>query len=330
MKPSITSTTASWSILLLAIILLPPYSQHHVVVRADFSDLNFTYFTQPMNLSSNMTIDWTTHKDTHTKYCGPRTVGGYDIAKKYCSPQTACGISGVSDGTYGGSGNDCAGRKYLDLEGNYTAHWMCFADIQCVAPSYEPSAVPSGMPSTNSPTIIPSTSVMPSDFPTVYPSLSPSKSLLPTFNGQTKSPTQSPSSQSPLSNLQQTVTPTGSPVEVSVMKIRGNFCGVSYTDAVDNCDASKMCNSNSDCDGTNEGGECFPNVSCEILASESSGLGVYDKDSSRSSTEPQMLSSSSSRNGGGGGCSICGLKGVLVSVGMSCTLVWLLLLLVVV
>mmetsp|Transcript_12192 Transcript_12192/g.18305 ORF Transcript_12192/g.18305 Transcript_12192/m.18305 type:complete len:315 (-) Transcript_12192:150-1094(-) len=313
MKTSITSTAS----ILLA---LASYS-HHGVVLAQFTNLTFN-LSQPMNLSSNMTIDWTIHNDQHTRYCGPKTVGGYEIAKKYCSPQTACGISGPTQGTYGGNGNDCKGRDFIDLEGEYSNSWMCFTDIRCVSPSNQPSDMPSGMPSS---------SAMPSSGggrPSVVPSATPSKSSVPSVNGRTQSPTRSPSisptSTSPTNT--QTVTPTGSPVEVSLIKVRGYFCGSTYDNAVEECDASKSCNSNVDC---SNGEECYPNVSCEFMASEAKELGDHEEVvvvvvvvGADDSAVPQF-----SNDGGGSSSSlgfVSGGRSALVSVGcLSAALLWL-------
>mmetsp|Transcript_23179 Transcript_23179/g.38191 ORF Transcript_23179/g.38191 Transcript_23179/m.38191 type:complete len:312 (-) Transcript_23179:156-1091(-) len=311
MKTSLASLAA-----ILAIIT--SYTHHHAALAQSLFN-----FTEPMNLSSNMTIDWTIHNDAHTRYCGPKTVGGYDIAKKYCSPQTACGLSGPSQGTYGGDGNDCKPRNYIDLEGNYTAQWMCFTDIRCVAPSNEPSGMPSNVPSRSS---------VPSDSPTVVASESPSMSLVPSIDGKTKSPTLSPtiSPTSASPTTPQTATPTGSPVEVSMIKIRGYFCGSTYDNAVEECDASKSCNSNADCD---DGEECYPNVSCEFMASEANELGDHEDvvvvvvKGADNDAVPVF-----SNDGDGDGDSsfgfVCGVKGALVSLGISTSIMVLMCLLV--
>ena len=218
-----------------------------------------------------MTIDWTGHDDTWDRYCGPKTVGGYEIAKKYCSPQTACGLTGeVTEGNYGNNGNDCQDRPYTDLEGNYSVHWMCFTDIRCIAPTVAPSMSPSAMPSTTA---------MPSDNPTVHSSSTPSKSSNPTADGKTKSPTISPTITPPSSSpSSSTDTPTGSPVEVSTIKTRGYFCGTSYQNAIDTCDGARSCSSNADCNESG-GEECYPNVSCEFLASSLNGLDDFESKS---------------------------------------------------
>jgi hypothetical protein len=62
--------------------------------------------------------DWTGFDYAHSKFCGPKIVGGYDIAVSQCGPATMCGLSTKND-HYGSSGNDCPHGL------------MCYADIQC-------------------------------------------------------------------------------------------------------------------------------------------------------------------------------------------------------
>ncbi len=296
MKSSITTTAAAVAVSLFYTL---PSHHYHVLAQtitannetspdAELSNNTAIDYTQQIELSSNMTIDWSIHDDTHTRYCGPRSVGGYEVAKKYCSPQTKCGVAAVEQGTYGGSGNDCKGRKYVDLEetiegiGSNQIGYMCFTDIRCVSPSNSPSVSPSLSPST---TMIPSTN--PTNIPTIVPSTSGS----PTINGKTKSPTLSPTNPRPsTSPTTETNTPTGSPVNVATMKIRGYFCGTTYANAIETCNASRQCNTNEDCNSNNVGDDeeveekCFPNVSCEFLTSESGELGEYDSSSSTTTT----------------------------------------------
>lgn len=62
--------------------------------------------------------DWTNFDYTHTKFCGPKIVGGYEEAVAQCGPSRKCGLES-KQGQYGSSGNDCP--KGL----------MCYADIPC-------------------------------------------------------------------------------------------------------------------------------------------------------------------------------------------------------
>ena len=300
---------------LKCIILILAYCSHHVVVQAQFINLadNVDY-TKPIELSSNMTVDWSIHFDLHTRYCGPKTVGGYDIAKKYCSPQTACSVSGTTQGTFGTNGNDCSSREYIDLEGGYKGKFMCFTDIRCISPSNRPS---------DTPTVMPSKSYVPSSTPSIAKSDSPSMSIMPTINNSTSSPTNSPS-MSP--NDLPTVSPTGSPVETSFIKIRGFFCGSSYEMALKECDPSRSCSSNSHC---NAGESCYPNISCEFVASKANGLGDHhvastgdvgpsDSNSDVGDVGPSAFSNSDVSSG-----FVCGVRKTLVSFSLFITLLWM-------
>ena len=62
--------------------------------------------------------DWSDFDYTHSKFCGPKIVGGYDVAIAQCRPSTKCGLSS-KQGQYGSSGNDCPPGL------------MCYAEISC-------------------------------------------------------------------------------------------------------------------------------------------------------------------------------------------------------
>ena len=62
--------------------------------------------------------DWSDFDYTHSKFCGPKIVGGYDVAIAQCKPSTKCGLSSKQN-QYGSSGNDCPPGL------------MCYADISC-------------------------------------------------------------------------------------------------------------------------------------------------------------------------------------------------------
>lgn len=83
---------------------------------------NSTAETQQQQLGTpaynDTTQNWTYFDYSHTKFCGPKIVGGYDIAISRCSPSTICGLSVTAD-HYGSNGNDCPDGL------------MCYADITC-------------------------------------------------------------------------------------------------------------------------------------------------------------------------------------------------------
>jgi hypothetical protein len=65
------------------------------------------------------TDPWATFNPRHSKFCGPKIVGGYLQAVDQCSPMTMCGLKSTSD-HYGANGNDCPKGM------------MCFSDIVCM------------------------------------------------------------------------------------------------------------------------------------------------------------------------------------------------------
>ena len=92
-------------------------------------------------LSYSAEVDWSALTPGHTKFCGPKLVGGYDKARAMCSPLTECGKARPVENHFGYSGNDCPDGL------------MCFTDIECPGgPSDAPSATPSANPTTAPPT----------------------------------------------------------------------------------------------------------------------------------------------------------------------------------
>lgn len=188
-----------------------------------------------------------------SKFCGPKYVGGYNIAKSNCSYETECGkVSGETH--YGATGNDCPNGL------------MCYTDIVCVAPAD------------------------PTESPSVRPTVSPTVSMAPTFTGQTPSPTLGPTTGSPTQDptLGPTVSPTKAPTRnptmspsisptkqrpptvppmnlQNIVTARGSYCGASIQTALNQCSPSTFCSNGSDCENNEE---CIPNISCTFHASE--------------------------------------------------------------
>lgn len=105
-------------------------------------------------LTYSIDIDWTLLTPGHSKFCGPKLVGGFAKAVTMCSPYTEC--NGVTSEThYGSNGNDCPESL------------MCFADIDCLGP-------PTKSPTTATPTIsyVP-TIIGQTKAPTSIPSMEP-------------------------------------------------------------------------------------------------------------------------------------------------------------
>ena len=185
-------------------------------------------------------IDWSELTPGHTRFCGPKVVGGYDIAKASCSPATECGKGEGAATAYGSNGNDCP--KGL----------MCYTEIDCAAP------VPTGYP-TGSP--------RPTSSPAESPSVPPSATGGPT--PVTREPTFDPTSSSP------TEEPSASPVSglaVNAVTVRGSFCGESFGLAVERCGPGRACASDADCQGSSgRGGTCFGGISCTTREAGATG-----------------------------------------------------------
>ncbi|KAL3775109.1 hypothetical protein ACHAW5_001512 [Stephanodiscus triporus] len=194
------------------------------------------------NLSYSIELDWTMLIPGHTKFCGPKLVGGYEKATAMCSPLTQCGFA-KEETHYGSTGNDCP-------EG-----LMCFGGITCESPSSSPSASPTA---------------------TTTPSAGPTTSVPPTYVGQTRPPTYSPTT----SNR-----PTLPPdALVDAMTSRGSYCGDEYDDAVSNCLPSTACVDDDDCNGYGAvdgwgSKRCFADISCYVDVREQDDMGFHELNS---------------------------------------------------
>ena len=189
--------------------------------------------------------DWSLLTPGHTSFCGPKIVGGYEIAKATCSFNTECQKSMANDTHFGANGNDCP------------EPFMCFTDIICEPPTSSPSYMPSSIPSiSHSPTVTVSDP----------PSSLPSMSSFPTPKGQTKHPTYLPT----VSN-DPTFNPTVNPDNiVNSMTTRASFCGSSYEMAVNSCSEATLCTTDEDCSSSSAASDalCFPDISCSSDATE--------------------------------------------------------------
>eukprot|EP00804_Cyclotella_cryptica_P031380 CCRYP_012195-RA/>CCRYP_012195-RA protein AED:0.28 eAED:0.28 QI:0/-1/0/1/-1/1/1/0/331 len=72
----------------------------------------------PTATAAPTTDPWLTFNPRHSKFCGPKVVGGFAVAVSQCGPKTMCGLTTQSN-HYGSHGNDCP--KGL----------MCYSDIVC-------------------------------------------------------------------------------------------------------------------------------------------------------------------------------------------------------
>ena len=120
----------------------PPATLSPVTYSPTYYPTSYLYTVADWeSLTYNIDVNYTSLTPGHTRFCGPKLVGGYDKAVAMCSPLTECGFV-VLESHYGGNGNDCP-------EG-----LMCFADIICdKMPSHRPSSIPSVLPTeSNDPT----------------------------------------------------------------------------------------------------------------------------------------------------------------------------------
>ena len=187
------------------------------------------------SLSYSAEVDWTMLTPGHTKFCGPKLVGGYDRARAMCSPLTECGKGRPVDTHFGSTGNDCPRGL------------MCFADIDCAAPSDAPSLMPSTTPTT----------------------------AFPTYEGQTRNPTSDPTSSE---------RPTRPPASVPLDAVtsRGSYCGYDYGDALSSCSASTRCADDGDCNGLSGASDgwgakgCHADISCTVSVDELQKLSMEE------------------------------------------------------
>jgi hypothetical protein len=197
----------------------------------------------------NTTQDWTNFDYAHTKFCGPKVVGGYDIAIAQCGPSTMCGLS-TSHNQYGSSGNDCP--KDQDL--------MCYADISC---GNGPGATLSDVSTVNV-----------GDEPV-------------TSSGSTANEGDEPSTEAAAvddgANADSTLETndnSGTKVNSTITNImtvtkRGSFCGTSYLAALANCSPDAHCSTDDDC---TPGTTCFSGISCTYSTNIATGEIIGNED----------------------------------------------------
>jgi hypothetical protein len=172
----------------------------------------------------------------YTRFCGPKVVGGYDIAVSQCGPLTICGVN-VTSNHYGSSGNDCSG-------GN-----MCYSDIACGNGPGPDSTTTTSTETVTTSTIAATTTI---DTAAMAEEINTTTSSSSTTTSEiiiTEVPTTTQS-------ITTTTTPPYNPI---LLTTRAAFCGSFYAEAVLNCGTKTMCTSSNDCDDEEE---CFENVSC--------------------------------------------------------------------
>ena len=195
---------------------------------------------KPTTSPTETVEDWTSFDYAHTKFCGPKVVGGYDIAVSQCGPLTICGVNVVSN-HYGASGNDCP------------KNFMCYSDIICGnGPGPETTTSSSEIATSSNATATTTnaeTTTTISEATTAGEEESATNS-----SATTKSET---TTEAPTTEFITTTTTT--PYNPILLTTRAAFCGSFYAEAVLNCGTKTMCTSSSHCEDEEE---CFENVSC--------------------------------------------------------------------
>jgi hypothetical protein len=209
-----------------------------------------TQMTPVMPTITPTARDWSKLTPDHTKFCGPKVVGGYEIAKKLCSSLQECGTSKLEPTAFGSTGNDCP------------KGYMCFEDIDCS--NWVPSLQPS-----NAPSYIPTKSSTPSSEPTAEPTDIPTISSIPTKFGQTKSPTERPTVSTQPTFIPTLAKPPSAPPASTQNSIKtsGSYCGISFEAAMNTCSQKIACVTNDEC--IDDGEECFSSIICTYRPSES-------------------------------------------------------------
>jgi len=146
-----TKSTTKYPSTIAAITTAPPVT---LAPTTAYPTTYVDYIIDWETLTYSIDIDWTLLTPGHSKFCGPKLVGGYAKAVTMCSPYTECNGE-TSETHYGSNGNDCP-------EG-----LMCFADIDCLGP-------PTISPTTATPTVsyVP-TIIGQTKAPTSIPSMEP-------------------------------------------------------------------------------------------------------------------------------------------------------------
>jgi len=173
--------------------------------------------------------DWSNFDyEKNTKFCGPKVVGGFEVAVSQCGPLTVCGQGNITYNHFGASGNNCPKNS------------MCYADITCQnGPETITSTTEAAFTEATTITQTANESITASSAITNITEVTSTAATTTTSEIITTTTTQAPHSM--------------------ILTTRAAFCGSSYTEAVLNCGTKTLCASSFDCTGEDE---CFENVSC--------------------------------------------------------------------
>ena len=170
-----------------------------------------------------------------TKFCGPKVVGGYDIAVAQCGPLTTCGTT-ITSNQYGSSGNDCP------------KNYMCYSDITC-----ENGPGPDTTTTSTTEFLTTSTEV------TTEWTEAPDETKVETTTTSSEMITTVAETSTTTTSTKAITTTTVPPTYPVHFTTRAAFCGSFYAEAVLNCGTKTICTSSSECQDEEE---CFENVSC--------------------------------------------------------------------
>lgn len=219
---------------------------------ASFDPTSSPTSAKPTTSPTETIEDWTNFDySENKKFCGPKVVGGYDIAVSQCGPLTICGVSIISD-HYGSSGNDCPHS------------FMCYSDIKCgngPGPKITTTSTSEVVTSTSTIEETEATSGEVSDVVAEEKSTTTSSSSATASEASPEVPT-----------TEILTTTSTTPYNPILFTTRAAFCGSFYAEAVRDCGTKTMCTSSADCNGEEE---CFENVSCtydpNIVADDDDG-----------------------------------------------------------
>lgn len=214
-----------------------------------FEDSNLSSFIEEEPLILD---DWTNFDYTHNKFCGPKVVGGYDIAVSLCSPSTSCGFSSKQN-QYGSSGNDCP--KGL----------MCYADISCMngpGPYNIPVDETSSHITTNSldePSAVFESNTGSTENNNNIPLDDTNTDSSDASSDTDKSVYDSTQKEEQGQNGNKDAVVSVSESKNIMTVTRGSYCGISYEEAIHRCSPSLHCSSDDDCIFSES---CYSDIRC--------------------------------------------------------------------
>jgi hypothetical protein len=233
----------------------------------------------------------------NTKFCGPKVVGGYDVAVAQCGPLTICGMGNITINHYGSSGNDCPQVRaivsfvtFLDytpclsqlisLLYPLAKNFMCYSDITCAnGPGPETtttSTIGFATSTVASTTFVETTTQIITSEVDNSTGTSTITTSISDITTAATTPVDTTTTEVIITSTQ--------PRNPIVLTTRAAFCGSFYAEALLNCGTKTMCTSSNDC---NEEDECFENVSCTYAPNSANDDSINVQDESDSDETEQ-------------------------------------------